>query len=91
MGDKNHKVNTSDAKIRIGKGAQIRDNTILTCMDVFEKIKEETEKDWELEAKGRVHRSVLEHLRDNDKNYSVFKAYPGGNPKKSKGKEEITH
>ena len=92
----NHTVNKSESK-KIGKAAQIGDETILTCMSVFERIKEETIKDWELEAKGKANIVVLQDLKGKDKSlYSVFKAYDGGNPNKkpikdSSKKEDITH
>ena len=92
----NHTVNKSDSK-KIGKAAQIGDETILTCMSVFERLKEETIKDWELEAKGKAHIVVLQNLKGQDKTlYSVFKAYDGGNPNKKlikdlNQKEDMTH
>ena len=66
---------------KIGKGAPQRANTALNCLSVAErerKIDEiitetfaELEDKWNLEAKGKIHKSVMKDLQSD---YLVFKA-----------------
>ena len=73
--------NTVNGK-KIGKSAGKDDNTLLTVIDVAEKKKEiektskkifaELENEWDLEAKGKTHRSVMQALHKKE-DFLVFK------------------
>ncbi len=70
---------------KIGKGASLNNNTLLTGLDVMEvkrkveKIAEnvfaELENDWNLEEKGETHRKITQELQ-NREDYLVFKLKP---------------
>lgn len=69
---------------KIGKAAGINDiNTVLNCIDFRQKVQEqkkEINEEWELENKGKLHKSVMESLQpklgiSEQENYMTIKAY----------------
>ena len=87
---------------RIGDGAGQKDNVKITACEIIQRARDELQEEWELEAKGILHKKVMESLNQkmnlNDKeSYMVIRAYVGGNPKKAKSNkttkqsEDITH
>ena len=78
--------NTVNGK-KIGKAAGNNDVTTLNVMQIHK------EQDKELAAENPTSRDIMEQLMHAGEFVSI-KAYPGGNPNKSKskrGKDELTH
>ena len=79
---------------KIGDGAGLDDNrTKIAACEIIQKVKAELEEEWALDAKGILHKKVMESLNKklnlNDKeSYMVIRAYAGGNPKKAKQDKE---
>ena len=97
--------NTVNGK-KTGIAAGIDDtDTVLTCIDFKQKVqknKNELNEEWELEAKGKLHRAVMESLKSKmnlseQENYIKIRAYVntikdlenrGISSKEAKGVEE---
>ena len=81
---------------KIGNGAGLNDNVKITACEIIQKSKDELQEEWTLDAKGILHKKVMESLNKNmnlsDKeSYMVIRAYAGGNPKKAKQDKELKH
>ena len=81
---------------KIGNGAGLNDNVKITACEIIQKSKDELQEEWTLDAKGILHKKVMESLNKNmnlsDKeSYMVIRAYAGGNPKKAKQDKESKH
>ena len=86
---------------KIGDGAGLDDNVKITACEIIQKSKDELQEEWTLDAKGILHKKVMESLNkkmnlDDKESYMVIRAYVGGNPKKvkqdkEKKQEDFTH
>lgn len=66
--------------IKTGNAAGKNDKTVLTCIEIAERTRGELEEEWELDARGKLHKIVLESVNKkldlNDKeSYVVIRAY----------------
>ena len=95
-------VNSTVNGKKIGTAAGQEDNAIITACEIIQKSKDELQEEWTLDAKGILHKKVMESINKkmdlNDKeSYMVIRAYAEGNPKKSdknkenKNTEDLTH
>ncbi len=82
---------------KIKKGAGIQDKTFLTITSVAEikekskKIYAELEGQWDLEAKGKANRKVLETLREDYLTFKVGKHIAYKENGKIVKREPVTH
>lgn len=89
-------VNSTVNGKKIGNAAGQNDNAKITACEIIQKSKDELQEEWTLDAKGILHKKVMESLNQkmdlNDKeSYMVIRAYAGGNPKKAKSNREEKH
>ena len=98
-------VNSTVNGKKIGKPAGQNDNAKITACEIIQKARNELQEEWTLDAKGILHKRVMESLNKkmnlDDKESSKValienlqrKAYAGGNPKKQKAKtdEDLVH
>ncbi len=91
-------VNSTVNGKKIGKPAGQNDNAKITACEIIQKARNELQEEWTLDAKGILHKRVMESLNkkmnlDDKESYMVIKAYAGGNPKKQKAKtdEDLVH
>lgn len=66
--------------IKTGRAAGKNDKTILTCIEIAERARGEQGKEWGLDARGKLHKIVLESVNEkmdlnNKESYVVIKAY----------------
>ena len=87
---------------KIGDGAGIDDKNVkIAACEIIQRAKDELQEEWTLDAKGILHKKVLESLNNkmnltDKEGYIVLRAYAGENPKKEKmnkvkKSEDITH
>ena len=77
---------------KIGDGAGLNDNVKITACEIIQRAKDELQEEWTLDAKGILHKKVMESLNkkmdlDDKDSYMVIRAYVEGNPKKAKPKK----
>mgnify|MGYP006958738730 FL=1 len=78
---------------KIGDGAGLNDNVKITACEIIQRAKDELQEEWTLDAKGILHKKVMESLNkkmdlDDKDSYMVIRAYVGGNPKKAESNKE---
>jgi len=82
---------------KIGDGAGLDDNNVkIAACEIIQRAKDELQEEWTLDAKGILHKKVMESLNKsmdlNDKaSYMVIRAYAGGNPEKAKSNKTTKH
>lgn len=88
-------VNKKNPK-KTGNAAGRNDKTVLTCIEIAERSRGELEEEWELDARGKLHKIVLESINkkmdlDDKESYLVIRAYANtakrSNKKTDEGRE----